>query len=801
MAMATTAHSFPPSTTSNSVSGSSKTLLRADSTSTDSFPAGLRVLVVDDDPICLLILDRMLRRCQYKVTTCGRATDALAMLRENRDSFDVIISDVYMPDMDGFKLLELVGLEMDLPVIMMSANGETSAVMKGIKHGACDYLLKPVRMEELRNIWQHVVRKKWRSSAQQVASEDDKEMHTIDDGDHNSSANDAYDGAWRQGKKRRDLKEDEEEADLDLDDPSTTKKPRVVWSVELHQQFVNAVDQLGIDKAVPKRILELMNVHGLTRENVASHLQKYRLYLKRISGVSHQSGTLSPSFSVPNDSSFGGPVSAPGLGGVGDFRALGAPNDLPSQALLSSLQVGALGRLNQANNLGLGSVEKSNLLQLAALQGAGGGALSRPPFLPSYGQPGLNDQGVLQAGQCDINPVQLAQMGALSGVALDKLPLGLSALQQQQLESAVGLGGLGQLSGVGTNFQQLNPNTNALLLQALQQQQQQQSGGAHLLSKSGVTIPTSGVSGQQGLSTDAGVWAAAISNLNGNIRLGNALSGQYGASTRLSSLPGTAGSGSAAQGPLGRLCDRECKGQQGLSTDAGVWGASLSNLNATGSAGNAISCQGSELLEFRLADSAGPGSLGRTYDAESKCSLMPNAGNVPLVNPLAVSSSMSLSGPDGLLYGRMKDINSSLPSLNAPAPQNLGLRFPGLKQAPNVGQRAQGSWQGFGGLGQDYRQVSLGCSSGGSSSNQNQGLLLVAEQEQGDFCVPGFNSGFANNFNTDSNSVKAFQGQQLRSENGLKVKNEGHGWIPEPLSDELLSIVLRQQQEGLGLTE
>ncbi|KAK7309096.1 hypothetical protein RJT34_05569 [Clitoria ternatea] len=59
------------------------------------------------------------------------------------------------------------------------------------------------------------------------------------------------------------------------------KKMKVDWTPELHKKFVKAVEQLGLDQAIPSRILELMKVDGLTRHNVASHLQKYRMHKRQ----------------------------------------------------------------------------------------------------------------------------------------------------------------------------------------------------------------------------------------------------------------------------------------------------------------------------------------------------------------------------------------------------------------------------------------------------------------------------------------------------------------------------------------
>ena len=116
----------------------------------------------------------------------------------------------------------------------MSADDSESVVLKGVTHGAVDYLIKPVRREVLKNIWQHVVRKK-RSGPEHSRSVEET-------GERQQQQRGAEDDNASSGNNSRKRKEQEGE-----EDASNLKKPRVVWSVELHQQFVAAVNQLGVE--------------------------------------------------------------------------------------------------------------------------------------------------------------------------------------------------------------------------------------------------------------------------------------------------------------------------------------------------------------------------------------------------------------------------------------------------------------------------------------------------------------------------------------------------------------------------
>ncbi|KAG8365569.1 hypothetical protein BUALT_Bualt18G0119100 [Buddleja alternifolia] len=252
----------------------------------DEFPAGMKVLVVDDNP---QILETQLCECQYHVISTSSTITTMDILLENKNNFDLAIINVDMPNVDGFTLLQYVGLQMDLPVIMLSSHSDKELIMKGITHGACDYLIKPVRIEELNKIWQHVARrKKLNFNKRKTSEKSDGEAEALQEElnvDHNNKPN-----KKRKEENNEESNEDDEKRQhFDQVSSTNNKKTRLVWTRELHHKFVEAVNRLGVEKAVPKRILEIMNDKRLSRENVASHLQKYRLSLKKYSGgATHQ---------------------------------------------------------------------------------------------------------------------------------------------------------------------------------------------------------------------------------------------------------------------------------------------------------------------------------------------------------------------------------------------------------------------------------------------------------------------------------------------------------------------------------
>ncbi|KAL1200670.1 Two-component response regulator-like APRR2 [Cardamine amara subsp. amara] len=83
-------------------------------------------------------------------------------------------------------------------------------------------------------------------------------------------------------KKEDDIKPINKSSGIKNLSGNKTSRKKIDWTQELHKKFVQAVEQLGLEQAIPSRILELMKVDGLTRHNVASHLQKYRMHRRNI---------------------------------------------------------------------------------------------------------------------------------------------------------------------------------------------------------------------------------------------------------------------------------------------------------------------------------------------------------------------------------------------------------------------------------------------------------------------------------------------------------------------------------------
>jgi len=112
--------------------------------------AAERVLLIDDDPKVLRLLEATLRLKDYDVVKMESGVDALAWLK--RQQPDLIISDIMMPDLDGYDFFRRVKASTDatrIPFIFLSARSEPEDVVKGLRLGADEFLRKPFSIDEL----------------------------------------------------------------------------------------------------------------------------------------------------------------------------------------------------------------------------------------------------------------------------------------------------------------------------------------------------------------------------------------------------------------------------------------------------------------------------------------------------------------------------------------------------------------------------------------------------------------------------------------------------------------------------
>ncbi len=107
-----------------------------------------KILIVDDDPVFLILLHRTLLDEGYQVIKAEGSQEAISAMES--ESFDVVITDLLMPDIDGIELTQrILGIDPKLPIIIITGSGYFDKAAEAMKIGAYDFVAKPFELKKI----------------------------------------------------------------------------------------------------------------------------------------------------------------------------------------------------------------------------------------------------------------------------------------------------------------------------------------------------------------------------------------------------------------------------------------------------------------------------------------------------------------------------------------------------------------------------------------------------------------------------------------------------------------------------
>jgi DNA-binding NtrC family response regulator len=139
-----------------------------------------RVLLVDDDPAVLRSLAQGLSHLGVEPESAGSAEEALAKIAEYPP--DLVLSDIRMPGLDGIELLELVRARApSVDVVLMTAYDDMATVVRSMREGAFDFLVKPIDLDELENVLRRAFEDRRARERARRTAEEEAQAYRLDE--------------------------------------------------------------------------------------------------------------------------------------------------------------------------------------------------------------------------------------------------------------------------------------------------------------------------------------------------------------------------------------------------------------------------------------------------------------------------------------------------------------------------------------------------------------------------------------------------------------------------------------------